>query len=134
MFDGYLSPPTLRDDVLKNGWFITGDLASRTADGLIAIKGREKSMINVSGNKVFPDEVEEVINTYPGVIRSRVYGQQHMLFGEIVVADVMLSDDASLQEEDLLSYCRQSLSAFKVPQRITIVTEIALTGSGKVKR
>jgi len=134
MFDGYLSPPTLRSNVLKNGWFITGDLASRTADGLIAIRGREKSMINVSGNKVFPDEVEAVINTYPGIIRSRVYGQNHILFGEIVVADVILRETASFQEDDLLAYCRQSLSAFKVPQRINVVTEIALTGSGKVKR
>jgi long-chain acyl-CoA synthetase len=76
MFDGYLSPPTLRNDVLKNGWFITGDLASRTTDGLIAIKGREKSMINVSGNKVFPDEVEAVINTYPAS-SARRYTARH---------------------------------------------------------
>lgn len=134
MFDGYLSPPTSRNDVLQNGWFITGDLASRTADGLIAIKGREKSMINVSGNKVFPNEVETIINTYPGIVRSRVYGQNHILFGEIAVADVMLNDTDNFQEDDLLAYCRQSLSAFKVPQRINIVTEIVLTGSGKVKR
>jgi len=134
MFDGYLSPPTLRNEVLKNDWFITGDLASRTADGLIVIKGREKSMINVSGNKVFPDEVEAVMNTYPGIVRSRVYGQNHMLFGEIVVADIMLRDATGFKEEDLLAYCRRSLSGFKVPQRIHIVTEIPLTGSGKVKR
>jgi acyl-CoA synthetase (AMP-forming)/AMP-acid ligase II len=50
------------------------------------------------------------------------------------VADVMLSNDSNFQEDDLLAYCRQSLSAFKVPQRINIVTEIALTSSGKVKR
>lgn len=134
MFDGYLSPPTPREEVLKKGWFITGDLASRSADGLIAIKGRQKSMINVSGNKVFPDEVEAVINTYPGIVRSRVYGQTHMLFGEVVVADVMLQGPASFDEEALIAHCRQALSAFKVPQRINVVADIGLTVSGKVKR
>jgi long-chain acyl-CoA synthetase len=57
MFDGYLSPPTSRTDVLHNGWFVTGDLACQTPEGFVEIKGREKSMISVSGNKVFPDEV-----------------------------------------------------------------------------
>jgi long-chain acyl-CoA synthetase len=134
MFDGYLSPPTKRSEVLKNGWFVTGDLASCTADGLIAINGREKSMINVSGNKVFPDEVEAVINAFPVVVRSRVYGQTHPLFGEIVVADVMLTVGDNLHDDELLAYCRKALSAFKIPQRINIVSEIELTGSGKVKR
>jgi acyl-CoA synthetase (AMP-forming)/AMP-acid ligase II len=75
MFDGYLAPPTRRSQVLKNGWFVTGDYASSSADGLIELKGREKAMINVSGNKVFPDEVEAVINSFDGVRMSRVYGR-----------------------------------------------------------
>lgn len=133
MFDGYLSPPTTRAAVLKNGWFITGDYASRL-DGRIEIKGREKSMISVSGNKVFPDEIEEVINTFEGVKQSRAYGQPHPLFGEVVVADVILEHSATLDEDRLLKHCRNALSGFKVPQRITQVDAIEMTASGKIKR
>ncbi len=134
MFDGYLSPVTLRNDVLKDGWFLTGDYATRSADGLIEIKGRKKVVINVSGNKVFPTEVEDVLNTYPGIVLSKVYGQNHSLLGEVVVADLILEKNASFQEDALLNYCRQMLSSFKVPHKINIVEHIEMTDSGKIKR
>ncbi|HEY8934018.1 MAG TPA: class I adenylate-forming enzyme family protein [Cyclobacteriaceae bacterium] len=134
MFDGYLSPPTTRDDVLKNGWFLTGDLATLSKDGLIEIKGRTKNVINVSGNKVFPNEVEEVINIYSHVINSKVYGQKHPLTGELVCADIMLSTNSDFDEEDLINHCRKVLSPFKIPQRINVVDHIEMTASGKIKR
>jgi long-chain acyl-CoA synthetase len=134
MFDGYLSPPTPREKVLKEGWFITGDLASMRDDGLIEIKGRAKNVINVSGNKVFPNEVEEVINQFAGIVASKVYGQQHPLMGEIVTADVVLLEKKEFDQEELIRYCRQMLSSFKVPQRIRVVNEIEMTASGKIKR
>ena len=135
MFDGYLTPPTLRQDVLKEGWFMTGDLAAMTKEGLIEIKGRTKNVINVSGNKVFPDEVEVVINSFPGIENSKVYSHNHPLMGEIVAAEIVLYDkNERFDSEELILHCRQHLSSFKVPQRITIVSDIALTGSGKIKR
>ena len=134
MFDGYLSPPTTREEILKDGWFLTGDLASLSTDGLIEIKGRTKNIINVSGNKVFPNEVEEVINSYPSILNSKVYGQKHPLMGELVCADIMLVTKDGFDEEDLINYCRQALSSFKVPQRIVIVDHIEMTASGKIKR
>jgi long-chain acyl-CoA synthetase len=134
MFNGYLSPPKRREAVLENGWFITGDLASMQTDGLIEIKGRAKNVINVSGNKVFPNEVEEVVNQFAGIITSKVYAHQHPLMGEIVAADVVLSDKENFDQEELIRFCRQSLSSFKVPQRIRVVHEIEMTASGKIKR
>lgn len=134
MFDGYLSPPTLRDEVLKEGWFLTGDLASMTCDGLIEIKGRTKNVINALGNKVFPNEVEEVINRFEGIINSKVYGQKHALLGEIVAADVIVKRDTFFDPEQLIQHCRQLLSPFKVPQRIRVVDHIDMTPSGKIMR
>lgn len=134
MFDGYLSPPVRRADVLNNGWFVTGDLACQTAEGFVEIKGRAKSMISVSGNKVFPDEVEAVINLFEGIKQSKVSGKQHPLFGEVVTAEVVLHSGAALDEEKLIRHCRTSLSAFKVPQQIRIVDSIEMTSSGKIKR
>ena len=134
MFDGYLSPPTRREEVLKEGWFITGDLASMTIDGLVEIKGRTKNVINVLGNKVFPSEVEEVINQFQGIVESKVYGEKHVLMGEIVSADVMVETKASFDPEQLIQHCRQVLSPFKIPQRIHVVDHIEMTPSGKIRR
>ncbi len=134
MFDGYLSPPTRREEVLKEGWFITGDLATMTIDGLVEIKGRTKNVINVLGNKVFPNEVEEVINQFEGIIDSKVYGEKHVLMGEIVAADVMVEAKTSFDPEQLIQHCRQRLSPFKIPQRIHVVDHIAMTPSGKIRR
>lgn len=134
MLDGYLSPPLRRNDVLKDGWFMTGDLALMTSDGLVEIKGRIKNVINVSGNKVFPNEVEEVMNQFKGVVQSKVYSYKHQLMGEIVAADVILDKNYSFDQEELILHCRKFLSSFKIPQRIAVVDAIEMTGSGKIKR
>lgn len=134
MFDAYLSPAQTRSEILKHGWFYTADFAVKTADGLIKIKGREKSMINVSGNKVFAEEVETVLDSHPSVRASRIYGVSHPLMGEIIQAEVVLNENAKVETEDLLHYCRQKLSTYKLPQRIKFVTELPMTGSGKIAR
>lgn len=132
MFDAYLSPPTPREKVLQNGWFLTGDYAVKQKGGLILIKGRKKNVINVSGNKVFPSEVEAVINSYAGVRHARAYSKRHPLLGEVVAADVVL-DDKSIDPETLINYCRKVLSPYKVPQFINVVERLQMTASGKIR-
>lgn len=134
MFDGYVSPPLTRDEVLRNGWFLTGDLASRDEEGLITIKGREKSLINVAGAKVFPEEVEGVLLRHPSVARCRVSGREHPLLGEYVVAEVEPIGEDSIQVGELSAWCREHLSAYKVPRVIELVAEVPRTASGKINR
>lgn len=134
MFDAYLVPPALRDDVLKNGYFLTADLASKAADGLIKIEGRSKSVINVSGLKVFPEEVEAVLETIPQVKQARISSSPHPLMGQIIEAELVLEEGATIDPEDILTYCKKRLSAFKAPQRIKIVDSLPMTGSGKLQR
>jgi len=134
MFDGYLSPPAIKENILQNGWFMTGDYALKKSDGLLIIKGREKNVINVSGNKVFPNEVEEVINTYKGIVQSKAFSKIHPLLGEVVAVDIIVEKGIIIDEESLRNYCKQMLSAFKLPQFINIVDEIEMTDSGKIKR
>lgn len=134
MFDGYLSPPQLKSDNVKNGWFLTGDLAVKNEEGLITVKGREKSMINVSGNKVFPEEVEQVINQHPAIADCKVFGIEHALLGETVKAMVVLHHPESIGSEELTDFCRSRLSTYKVPQFIEFTTQLEMTGSGKIKR
>ncbi|HXD92098.1 MAG TPA: class I adenylate-forming enzyme family protein [Bacteroidia bacterium] len=134
MFNGYLSPPTLRENVLQHGWFMTGDYALKKIDGLLIVKGREKNVINVSGNKVFPNEVEEVINGYKGIVTSKAFSKVHPLMGEVVAVDIIIEKDAIIDIEELRNYCKQTLSSFKLPQFINVVDKIEMTDSGKVKR
>jgi long-chain acyl-CoA synthetase len=131
LFSGYLNPPTLAAQVMQGGWFLTGDLAIKDSEGLITISGRKKSMINVSGNKVFPEEVEQVLESHPKIKLSRVYGGKHAFMGEIVLAEIVTKDNESIETEELITFCREKLSTYKVPQKIMFVPEIAITASGK---
>jgi acyl-CoA synthetase (AMP-forming)/AMP-acid ligase II len=134
MFEGYLSPPRRRDEVLHDGWFLTGDLAHRDRGGRIALDGRTSSVIHVAGHKVFPEEVAAVLDQHPAVLRSRVSTRPHPQMGEVVHADVQLrSDSAPTVTEDILAFCRRRLSSHKVPTSLDLVAEISLTSSGKVR-
>lgn len=134
MFDAYLTPPCLREEVLKNGYFLTADYATKTADGLVKVEGREKSMINVSGNKVFAEEVEAILETIPEIKLSRISGVPHPLMGQIIQAELVLYDGKTIDVEEVLTYCRKRLSTYKIPQRVKIVDSLPMTGSGKIQR
>lgn len=134
MFDAYLLPPTLSKDVLQNGYFLTADYASKTSDGLIKVEGRSKSVINISGLKVFPEEVEAVLELIPEIKQARVGSSPHPLLGQIIEAEVVLHEGAKIDVEDVLTYCKKRLSAFKAPQRLKVVESLPMTGSGKLQR
>jgi long-chain acyl-CoA synthetase len=134
MFDAYLSPWQPGGEVCIDGWFATGDLAEMDAAGRVFIRGRKKSVINVSGMKVFPEEVEAVMETHPTVARCRVTGMHHEVLGTVPVADVMLNAGALLDTRALILWCRKSLSAYKVPVKVRQVEALELTASGKLRR
>jgi acyl-coenzyme A synthetase/AMP-(fatty) acid ligase len=134
MFDAYLLPPTLSKDILKNGYFLTADYASKAEDGLIKIEGRSKSVINISGLKVFPEEVEAVLEMIPEIKQARISSTPHPLLGQIITGEIVLHKGAKIDLEDILTYCKKRLSAFKAPQRLTVVESLPMTGSGKLQR
>lgn len=135
MFYGYLQPPLPREEVLRDGWFLTGDLARRSEDGRLTIVGRCKSVISVAGNKVFPEEVESVLAMHPEVRMSRVTGRPHPLMGEVVHADVVPRNAAEAPTgEELIAFCRKRLSGFCVPASLAFVDRIKRTASGKIVR
>lgn len=134
MFDAYLTPALMREEVMKNGYFLTADFASKTEDGLIKVEGREKSVINISGNKVFPEEVEGVLETLPEIKLARITAIPHPLMGQIIQAEVVLNEDKTIDTEEVLTYCRKRLSTYKIPQRIKIVDSLPITNTGKLQR
>ena len=135
MFQGYLNPEKRAAEVLQDGiWFSTGDYAT-AAHNLVTISGRSGSVIHVSGQKVFPEEVEAVLNRHPEIAESRVLAKTHRLFGEIVHADVVLRDkSARVDVEEIIRFCRRDLASYKTPQSVAYVDEISTTPSGKIRR
>lgn len=134
MFDGYLYPPALRDEILRNGYFLTADYASITEDGLVKIEGRSKSVINISGIKVFPEEIEAVLENIPAIRQARISSSPHPLLGQIIEGEIVLHEGMTIDIEEALTHCRKRLSAFKAPQRLKIVESLPMTGSGKLQR
>jgi len=135
MFDAYLSPWQPQDEVLREGWLATGDMAEMDEDGCLFLKGRVRSVINVGGMKCFPEEVEAVLRSHPCVEAARVIGRVHAALGFVPVAEVVARNEAepSLAGE-LKKLCQQRLSAYKVPLLFTFVSELPLTASGKLRR
>ncbi len=134
MFSGYLNPPRRREEVLHDGWFLTGDLAHRDSGGRIVLDGRTSSVIHVAGHKVFPEEVAAVLDQHPAVLRSRVSSRPHPQMGEAVHAELQLRNgQTQTAGEDILAFCRRRLSSQKVPASLEFVAEIVMTSSGKVR-
>jgi acyl-coenzyme A synthetase/AMP-(fatty) acid ligase len=134
MFSGYLNPPRSREEVLHDGWFLTGDLAHRDHGGRIVLDGRTSSVMHVAGHKVFPEEIAGVLDQHPAVVRSRVFARPHPQFGEAIFAEVQLRNGSSpTLGEEIITFCRRQLSSHKVPTALEFVPEISMTSSGKVR-
>lgn len=134
-FDAYLSPWQLRAQVLNDGWLATGDVAERDADGCYYLRGRVRSVINVGGLKCFPEEVEAVLCSHPGVKAARVSARAHPALGAMPVAEIIPHDGASPPAAVALrKFCQERLSAYKVPVLYSMVPELPLTASGKLRR
>jgi len=117
----------------QDGYFRTGDVAVIQPDGQVKIVDRMKDMILVSGFNVYPNEVEEVIVKHPGVMEAAVIGLPDESSGEAVVAYVVRKDPA-LTPDDLRLFCRENLTAYKVPRRVEFRDSLPKSNVGKVLR
>ncbi len=134
LFGGYFGQPTQTAEAMTDdGWFRTGDLAIRNADGVYAIRGRRKEMYISGGENVFPGEVEAVLLECAGVAEASVIGVNDAHWGEVGCAIVVRSD-ATLNDIVLLADARTRLAGYKVPKRVCFVDAIPRLGSGKVDR
>ncbi|GGX37622.1 hypothetical protein GCM10010297_68440 [Streptomyces malachitofuscus] len=130
---GYHRRPEETARVLSGGWYRTGDLARQDAGGHVTITGRLKELIIRGGENIHPGEVEQVLARAPGVADAAVVGVPHETLGEVPVAHVVPAA-RGLDVEAVLSFCRQRLSAFKLPEEIHEVTEVPRSPAGKVAR
>ena len=132
--DGYLDRPEDTRAVFDDGWFRTGDLARVTADGYVAIVGRQRERIKRGGYSVFPAEVEAVVLTHPAVAEAAAVGVPVETLGEEIAAFVTLRPGAATDADELIAWCRERLAAYKYPRRVVIVPELPKSSTGKILR
>jgi 3-oxocholest-4-en-26-oate---CoA ligase len=113
-------------------WSIPGDWAEVALDGTLKLHGRGSQSINSAGEKVYPEEVEEVLKRYPGIADAAVVGVPDEKFGEAVVAVVQTDAGVDLDEPDVIAHVRRFLAAFKAPKRIVVVDAVGRAPNGKL--
>ena len=131
---GYWRQPELTAAAIENGWYRTGDIARRDADGLYYIVDRAKDMIVSGGENIYSAEIENVLSTHPAVAGVAVIGVPDARWGECVKAMVLPKSGEVAEEAALIAYCRERLAAYKVPKSVDFVDAFPLVPSGKISK
>jgi len=135
VMSGYWRKPELTAAAISDGWYRTGDLGRRDADGNFAIVGRKKDMIITGGENVYPAEVENALLAHPSVAEAAVFGVPNDRWGEEVRAVVFLTDGNCVEPSDLLEHCRGLVGGYKVPKIVDISREpLPKSGAGKIAK
>lgn len=129
---GYYNRPEATAEVMRDGWFRSGDLGRRDKDGFYYIVDRAKDMIIRGGFNVYPREIEEVLMTHEAVSLAAVIGVPHPSHGEEVKAFVILKDGAAVTEDELVAWSKEQMAAYKYPRIVAIVESLPMTATGKL--
>ncbi len=131
---GYWQAPELTAEVMRDGYYLTGDLATVDEHGYVFIVDRKKEMIISGGFNVYPSEVEQVLYRLPEVFEAAVVGVPDEQWGEAVRAVVVLKPGATLSEAEVIEHCGRELAGFKKPRGVDFVSELPKNPNGKVVR
>jgi len=129
---GYYKNPEATGIAFRNGWFHTGDIGYRDAEGFYYIVDRKSDMIIRGGENIYPREIDEVLYQHPAVAAAATIGVPDVLYGEEVAGFVVLKDGAKVGEAELISFCRERLADYKCPKSIRVVAEIPKGPTGKL--
>jgi long-chain acyl-CoA synthetase len=134
---GYWNKPEESAQVLRRHadgriWFHTGDIARMDDEGYCSIVQRKKDLIIVDGFNVYPSEVESVLYLHPAVKLAAVIGIPDTYHGEVVKACIALRPDARVTAEEVIAYCRESLTEYKVPRVVEIRETLPMSAVGKI--
>jgi long-chain acyl-CoA synthetase len=131
---GYWQDPEATAAAIRDGWYKTGDLARCDEDGCYWFVGRKKEIIVRGGSNISPQEVEAVFYQHPAVREVGVAGRSHPVWGEVVVAYVALRAGYWASEEELLTFARERLADYKIPESIIFKDELPKGSTGKILR
>ena len=129
---GYWRMPEETANTLRDGWLYTGDIARMEEDGYLYIVDRKKEVINTSGYKVYPREVEEVLYQRPEVVEVVAVGVPDEYSGETVKVFAVRKAGSAVTEEDLVAYCKENLAPYKVPKILEFRDELPKSAVGKI--
>jgi long-chain acyl-CoA synthetase len=111
---------------------MSGDIGKMDKDGYVYLVDRAKDMVNVSGFKVWPREVEEVLSQHEGILESAVVGVPDAVSGEAVKAFVVLKKGAQLTDKEVVEFCRERMAVYKAPRHVEFIDALPRNPSGKV--
>jgi acyl-CoA synthetase (AMP-forming)/AMP-acid ligase II len=131
---GYWRQPELTQAAMESGWYRSGDIARRDAEGLYYIVDRAKDMIVSGGENIYSAEIENILSTHPSVAGVAVIGVPDARWGESVKAVVILREGYSPDEAMLIAHCRDHLAGYKIPKSVDFVEAFPLVPSGKVSK
>jgi long-chain acyl-CoA synthetase len=129
---GYFKNDVANENAFRNGWFHTGDIGYRDADGFYYIVDRKSDMIIRGGENIYPREIDEVLYQHPDIAAAAVVGVPDDLYGEEVAAVVVLEPGASTSEQEVIDYCKARLADFKCPKTVRFVEDIPKGPTGKL--
>ncbi len=134
MLGYYKKPKETAEAYDEDGWFCTGDMAQRHADGYIRFLGRYKDMLKVGGENVDPMEVEGLLLEHPAVQQVAVVGLPDQRLAEVPVAFVERKSAADIDADAIIDYCRGKVASFKIPRYVVFIEEFPMTASGKIRK
>ncbi|WP_454644695.1 long-chain-fatty-acid--CoA ligase [Bradyrhizobium liaoningense] len=134
LMSGYWHMPAETASVLRDGWLHTGDAGYLNRDGYLFIRDRIKDVIRSAAESIYPAEVEKAISAHPAVAEVAVIGVPDERWGEAVKALVVLLENSSASEADIIAFARLGLARFKVPKSVEFVSDLPKTTAGKVQR
>ena len=129
---GYYKNDLANETAFRNGWFHTGDIGYRDADGFYFIVDRKSDMIIRGGENIYPREIDEVLYQHPDVAAAAVIGVPDNLYGEEVAAVVVIRPGANSSEQEVIDYCKARLADFKCPKTVRFVEDIPKGPTGKL--
>ncbi|KQQ26784.1 long-chain-fatty-acid--CoA ligase [Frondihabitans sp. Leaf304] len=132
IMNGYLNRPDDTEKAIVDGWFRTGDLATKDDDGYFTIVDRTKDMIIRNGYNVYPRQVEEVLASHPDVRMAAVFGVPHETHGQEIEAAVVLAPESTTSPDDLIAFVAEEIAAYKYPRVVHVLDALPLGPSGKV--
>src|SRR5660397_229604 len=128
----YYNNPQATAETLVNGWLKTGDVGVEDEEGYFSIVDRLKDMVNSAGLKIWPREVEEVIYRLSAVSECAVVGRPDPVFGESVVACIVVRAGESLDEDEVVSFCKEHIASYKAPKNVEFMDQLPKSATGKI--
>jgi acyl-CoA synthetase (AMP-forming)/AMP-acid ligase II len=134
LMDHYWNNPEGTAQVLRNGWYYTGDIGFRDEDGFFFVTGRKRDMIKIGIYKVSAVEIEEILHRCPGILEAAVVGIHDDVLGEAACAFVVRDNKKNLSLESVLRFCDEHLSNYKVPKRVVFIENLPKNEAGKIMK